>query len=210
MLDISKGLICLYIIISICLTSIWTNTVDIVDYSGVKMCSGKASDLKLNHSFNTVMYTVLGNGICASVILIFTILIAIFLFTYKRNRTALSQQSNSVQSQKEFRISLTLFIVACLFIVTRFPGIIMFEIRQYYLSKNKFQNKMLSDIAIVYPISEFLTVINHSVNFVIYIVFLRKFRETFVQCFSCMFLGKIPQETETQKNDSIITVSSSL
>ena len=174
------------------------------------MCSGKASDLKLNHAFNTVIYTVLGNGICASVILIFTILIAIFLFTYKRNRTALSQHSNAVQSQKEFRISLMLFIVACLFIVTRFPGIIIFEIRQYYLSKNTFQNKMFSDIAIVYPISEFLTVINHSINFVIYIVFLRKFRETFVQCFSSMFPGKTPQETETQKNDSIITGSSSL
>ena len=45
-----------------------------------------------------------------------------------------------------------LFIVACLFIVTRFPGIIMFEIRQYYLSKDKFQNnEVFSDIAIVYP-----------------------------------------------------------
>ena len=36
MLAISKGLICLYIIVSVCLTSIWANTVNIVDYPGVK------------------------------------------------------------------------------------------------------------------------------------------------------------------------------
>ena len=211
MLGISKVLILVYVIVSSSLTSMWANTVDIVDYSGVKMCSGKASDLKVNHALNTVIYTVLGNGICASVILIFTILIACLLFSYKRNRSELSENSKAVQSQKEFRISLMLFIVACLFIVTRFPGIIIFEIRQYYLSKNTFQNnKVFSDIAVVYPISEFLTVINHSVNFVIYIVFLRKFREIFVQCFSCTFSGRAPQETEIQENLKSITVSSSL
>ena len=211
MLGISKVLIPVYVIVSSSLTSIWANTVDIVDYSGVKMCSGKASDLKVNHALNTVIYTVLGNGICASVILIFTILIACLLFSYKRNRSELSENSKVGQSQKEFRISLMLFIVACLFIVTRFPGIIMFEIRQYYLSKDTFQNnKVFSNIAVVYPISEFLTVINHSVNFVIYIVFLRKFREIFVQCFSCTFSVKAPQETETQETFKSITVSSSL
>ena len=87
----------------------------------------------------------------------------------------------------------------------------MFEIRQYYLSKDTFQNnKVFSNIAVVYPISEFLTVINHSVNFVIYIVFLGKFRETFLQCFSCTFSGRAPQETEIQGNLKSITVSSSL
>ena len=211
MLGISKVLILVYVIVSSCLTSIRADTVDIVDYSGVQICSVKTSDLKINHAFNTVIYTVLGNGICASVILIFTIHIACFLFSYKRNRSELSENSKAVQSQKEFRISLMLFIVACLFIVTRCPGISMFEIRQYYLSKDKFQNnEVFSDIAVAYPISEFLTVINHSVNFVIYIVFLRKFRETFLQCFSCTFSVKAPQETKIQENLKSVTVSSSL
>ena len=114
---------------------------------------------------------------------IFTSLIAIFLFINSRKRSYLSQ-SNNRQSNKEFQISLMLFAVAFLFTILRIPRLSMYQIRLYYSSKGLFNNTHFIDALKYWPIAKLLVVVNHSINFVIYMIFIQNFRQAFVKMFS--------------------------
>ena len=185
LLRVSKILILFYLVICISLIGMWTYTLELVQYRSVSICIGKPSHYNLFNLLNTVIFTIISNGICAGIILISTILIAIFLFSYKQKRKEMRQNNNEDQSNREFRISLMLFAVACFFIIFRFPGIIILEIRQYYQSRNIYNNVLYNNTATVSSISDALTIINHSINFFIYIIFFKAFRETFLKFFKC-------------------------
>ena len=201
LLRISKMLILFYLVICVSLIGTWTYTLDLVQYGRFSMCIGKPSHYALFNLLNTLIFTIISNGICAGIILLSTILIAIFLFSYKRKRNEMRQNNTDDQSNKEFKISLMLFAVACFFIIFRFPGIVILEIRQYYQSRNIYNNELYNNTAIVSSISDVLTIINHSVNFFIYIIFFKAFRKTVLKLFKCKF--SVTEENQRKPNLSI-------
>ena len=133
---------------------------------------------------DTFVNTVVMNGICSGLILIFTIIIAFKLHQFKRERNTMNDNnSNCVPGSKEIKISLMIFIVTVVFILTRFPPFVLYEITKYYFSKKMYFNKQYLNSLTASPINYAFIVINHSINFIIYMCFFEKFREGFTQCF---------------------------
>ena len=132
---------------------------------------------------DTIVNTVVMNGICSGLILIFTIVIAFKIHQSERERNILNDNnSNRVPESKEIKITLMIFIVASVFILTRLPTFILYEMTKYYFSRKMYFNKHYLNSLAASPISYVLIVINHSINFIIYMCFLKKFREGFKQC----------------------------
>ena len=63
-----------------------------------------------------ITQTVIGNGVCGGLILLFTLLIIGLLFRQGRTRNVLSSKSSSVNSKNDIRITVMLLTVAVLFI----------------------------------------------------------------------------------------------
>ena len=147
-----------------------------------------------------LLFTFLG------VTLTFTILIAIFLFLHSRRRRAMVQGHEN-QSNKEFQISLMLFIVAVPFTILRFPRLASFLIRYFYGSKRQFKNKLFINTVIAWPITNLLLVINHSINFVIYVTFLKSFRDQLRALMQC---DKSTPRGNNSRYDQVQSVSSSI
>ena len=110
--------------------------------------------------------TVLSNGLCTLLIFIFTILTSIELFKMKRRRT----QMGVTQSTKEIDISIMLVTVATLFLILRIPEMILYQLINYLGDNNVFMAWQMSTIFVE---------LNHSLNFIIYMIFVKKFRDTF-------------------------------
>ena len=72
----------------------------------------------------TIFIVVIGNGICGSIILIFTIIIILLLFHQSRKRNVLSNNDVSSKSKKEVQISAMLVTITLIFILLRFPRVI--------------------------------------------------------------------------------------
>ena len=152
---------------------------------------------------NTILYTVINNGITSSVILIFTILMAISLFVSKKRRAILSE-SASTQSDKEFRMGVMVFIVACAFILLHIPTAISHEVFIYLASKDT-SSQSIQESLIAYPISSFLRLINHSINFVIYMIFFKQFRDTFFSYCKCFIFKQSSPANEVSNLANIST-----
>ena len=103
-------------------------------------------------------------------ILIFTFLIAILLYKSKEQRRNLRNNSHQTQGEtdKEFRITTMLFAVACIFILLRFPELILYRVKVYYESRFMFSHPVYINVVTANPIVNLFIVINHSVNFWIY------------------------------------------
>ena len=121
-------------------------------------------------------------GFCSTVIIMFTFLIGVVLFKAKRQRKIMSQD-NSNRNNNELRITLMLCTVAISFIVARFPMFTCYEIMFYYQNKLQFNNAAYLNAQIAYPIAALILTINHSINFIIYLIFFKEFRNKFVKCF---------------------------
>ena len=196
---ISKICNLIYLLIAVAFSAAGTKI------NGDFICGYAAEASNLVQYFNFI-----GNGILLftfiGVTLTFTTLIAIFLFIHSRRRRAMVQGHDS-QSNKEFQISLMLFIVAVLFTVLRFPRLTSFLIRYFYGSKRQFNNTVFIDTVIAWPITNLLLVINHSLNFVVYVTFLKSFRD------QLWALIKFPTNTPRRKgrrSDRVQSVSSSI
>ena len=150
------------------------------------ICSFEPQNFPIRDMVTTIVIGIM--FVCAGIILIFTILTAIFLYKYKEKRKALEHPNGN--SGKEFQVSLMLFIVACIFIATRFPETILNTFTSYLAQKQKFDNPNFINAAIVRPIIDLLVLINHSINFVIYFIFLKPFRETCIGYFCCKLCKK--------------------
>ena len=151
--------------------------------NGDFICGLVAESSELAKYFNFIGNSILLFGFLG-VTLTFTILIAIFLFLHSRRRRAMVQGHEN-KSNKEFQISLMLFTVAVLFTILRFPRLASFLIRYFYGSKRQFNHKLFINTVIAWPITNLLLVINHSLNFVIYVIFLKSFRDqlrALIQC----------------------------
>ena len=127
-----------------------------------------------------ITQTIIANGICGSLITLFTLLIVGLLFRQARTRNALSNNSSNVNSKQEIKITVMLVIVTSLFIVLRFPKVIVLKLIQqnanplYLQSLSKFTSLILA--------------VNHATNFFIYLGFLTSFRIMTFEMFSWFFV----------------------
>ena len=144
--------------------------------------NGKCQSALINHAktaelLYTIFIVVIGNGICGSIILIFTIIIIILLFHQSRKRNVLSNNDVSSKSKKEVQISVMLVTITLIFILLRFPRVITL----------KFVLANSGDPFLVQSLDKLTTifiVVNRSVNFIIYMIFLESFRKSFFGMFS--------------------------
>ena len=148
--------------------------------------------------FDMVIFAIFGNGICGGLVLLFTILIASLLFKSKQFRNKITQSSVKDRSDQESKITVMLFIVACLFILTKIPEIVIVQIIISYTGKSVDQHNINAMAA--WPVTNVLLIINHSVNFVIYVVFFKKFKEVSMRIFK---KGKEKCKTQGSKSRSL-------
>ena len=121
--------------------------------------------------------SVLSNGICTLLIFIFTILTSIELFKMKKRRAEMGKESTKV-----FGITVMLVIVATLFLILRIPEAILFQMMNYFMTNNM-AGPVVDNVLAVWILSVTFLALNHSINFIIYIIFLKKFRDTFFSFF---------------------------
>ncbi len=186
LLFVTKFLMCLYAAVSVILGSIHAYSLQHVPVIGRDRSSCQANPYHLNlRKFTAnVTFTFIANGICPCLIFVFTILIAIYLFKYKAQRRVLTHNSSMVES-KEFTITLMLFIIACTDLVSRLFQMAVWHVRNYYQTRRWLTNETYINGTIIWPITNVLIVIKHSLNFFIYMVFFEKFRQTFKRYFAC-------------------------
>ena len=122
------------------------------------MCFSKSQYIEIFKILHQIVNTIFANGICAGLIFDFTVLIAIFLYSYKRKRNGLSQDVTNT-SDKEFQITLKLFTVACLFIFTRIPEIVTYQLGYNCFSK-MIHSQMCHYVSVFWPLSSLLVVVN--------------------------------------------------
>ena len=85
-----------------------------------------------------------------------------------------------IRSSKEFVITTMFFVVACLFLVTRLPMVTVFETTRYLDYTGDVGVKTWQLLKVSLSTAALLLVINHSTNFVIYMIFFKEFRDKFV------------------------------
>ena len=130
----------------------------------------------------TIVLIIIANGIFGGVILIFTLIIIGLLFHQLRKRNVLSKNNSAnSSSKKEVRISVMLVTISLLFIFLRFPKPIVVK---FFLVN--MGNPLL--IKSMSKLTEFFSAINHSINFIIYMIFLKSFRKTFFEMFSWFYV----------------------
>ena len=130
-------------------------------------CHPKAAYKDIHKVLFLITQTIISNGLCGTIILIFTIIIIILFQKRRRN-----ELSNS--EEMEFRITVMLVTVTSLFLVLRLPKIVNLVI--FFVKPD----------IIVQSWSNFgtlLFIVNHSINFFIYFTFLESFRKTCLQMF---------------------------
>ena len=120
---------------------------------------------------------VIGNGICGGVILIFTVIIIALLFHQSRKRNVLSNNDVSPKSKKEVRVSAMLVTITLIFIVLRFPRVITLR----FILANSGEPVLIQSLD---KLTIIFIVVNRSVNFIVYMIFLESFRKTFFEMFS--------------------------
>ena len=171
---ITKVLLFIHAIISISLASILAYFTNAIKLGKEMTCFSRSQHKEIFETLDQIINTIFANGICAGLIFVLTVLIAIFLYSYKRKRNVLREDGGE-NSDKEFQITLMLFTVACLFIFTRIPEIITYQISYHCFSKMIY-SPMCHNVLIFWPLSSLLVVVNHSANFFIYTIFFKSFR----------------------------------
>ena len=89
---------------------------------------GVLSDQIINSFFSHIVVT--------SVILIFTIAMAVQLRRTKKDRKTLSQNI-AIRSNREFVITTMLFAIACLFLATRLPMVVVYQVSVYFTTNGR-------------------------------------------------------------------------
>ena len=140
-------------------------------------CDVIKENIKTAELLYIIFVVVIANVICGGVILIFTIIIIVLLLNQKRKRNSLSNNSDNSKTNKEMRISVMLVTITLFFILLRFPKVIAMMFT--------FANS--GEQLVTHPVAKLTSVfvaVNHSVNFIIYMMFLESFRKTFFEMFS--------------------------
>ena len=185
LLRVSKVLILGYLIISIVWCVAYVHVVEISHYKDVSFCTQRPGLMNL---LVTVISSVVTNLLCSSLILSFTVLMACSLFKIRNKRNNLIQNNRSfAERRNEYKITFMVFMVAVLFILFRFPSIVVTQWIPFYPTPIDENDQTYIDLLLSASICNILVVINHSVNFVIYITFMRSFRAT---CFKLIYRNR--------------------
>ncbi len=121
-------------------------------------------------------------GVCQPLLtFIFTVLIATQLYKQKKARNTMVQERSDHNSKKEFTITLMLFAVACMFLISK-----IFYMMTWFIFKYSRQNSPHSQQAIISNFyAQIIVIINHSVNSLVYVLFFKTFREGMKSVFFC-------------------------
>ena len=199
MFYISKFLITVYFSVSVFFCSAIAYVQGITtDFEG-RVCLVPLDKMEFYKVVDKIGFVIIGNGICPCLIVTFTVAIAVLLYVMKRKR-ALLNEGNDTNTDNEFRISLMLIIVTALFILSRVPDLIVYEILVYFYDKRP--SEIYDRTLVVFPIAQLLNVFNHSGNFIIYFCFFKNFRETMLACF--------PRKSDVNQNSQISSLSTNV
>ena len=172
---ITKFLLIIYFAISITLGSILAYFTIVREFETETKCFRKEEHIEIYATLTRIIHTVFANGICSGTIFVFTVFIAVSIYSYKRKRNVLSEDGGK-NSDQEFQITLMLFTVACLFIFTRIPEAVTFQVAMHCFA-NRIDSLMCHNMEVFWPLSTLLVLVNHSVNFFIYMYFFKSFRD---------------------------------
>ncbi len=157
-------------------------------------CKDNPNLVELSYVSNMFTYTVVGYGLAPVLTFLFTVLIAHQLHKHRKARKVIIQEGQS-NNNKEFTITAMLFLVACLYLVSKIFVIVTWFVKTYS-NRNSihFQHASFG-----YSYARLLIFVYHSMNSLVYIVFFKAFRQAFVAilCFNrnCKRIG------QTQQND---------
>ena len=168
----------------------------------IKRCLPALKNDQFCYVSEIIINSVVSNKGCTLMIFIFTILTSIKLLKMKRRRSEEGREST-----KEFNITVMLVTVATLFLILRTPEIILFQTVNYFIKKQpdwSCVRQCCNSISILYNICNSKSLhqfsrlydINHSINFLVYMIFFRQFRNTFLSFFICIKL-KCLESTES-------------
>ena len=179
----SKIFMVVYFIITVGCTSYFIICMKTVTPpSGYKQCVPVVKYMYICHKSDIIINTVLSNSVCFILIFFFTILTAILLFKMAKERAKMSQDS---ESGKEYQITVMLVIVAVMFLFLRIPEMIIFQLIGFFEGKH-----ITSHFSWLYyymhPLFAVMMVLNHCVNFFIYIKFLKTFKTVFNGLLPCV------------------------
>ncbi len=148
---------------------------------------------ELNVFSSIFTYTVVGFGLCPIITFIFTFLIAHQLFKQKnaRNTILSTRQTNN----KEFTITLMLFLVSCLFLVSKTFAIITWQMMQNFGRNSAY----FQHASVAYFYARLLLLINHSMNSFVYVIFFHEFRKAFAAMLCFKYKTDQGQDTDMRR-----------
>ncbi len=126
-----------------------------------------------------VSYTVVANGICPVLIFVFTVLMATELYQHHKQRRNMSGNAGNV-AVKQLSVTMMLFIVATIFLLTRGSQVIVWHVRSYCSSHGLTHTGTFQNTVVMWPLLVLLGSVYHSCNFLIYLLFLQDFRRCFL------------------------------
>ncbi len=139
-------------------------------------CVNNPDFKELNIFSNNFTYTAVGFGLCPVITFIFTVLIAHQLFKHKRARQAMTQEGQTSEDNREFVITVMLFLVACMFLLSK-----IFQVTLWYIRSYSDRNSVhFQHASVGMFFARLLIFVNHAVNSLVYIIFFKSFREAFV------------------------------
>ncbi len=152
-------------------------------------------------------------GVCPLLTFIFTLLIASQLYKQRKVRNTLGQGSQTNSKYNEFRISVMLFVIACMFLLSK-----IFQTTVWYLLVYSSKTSVhFERVSVASHYARILLVLNHSLNSLVCIIFMKSFRKAFVSIICCKWnvvgiepAGNIPQWLESGKPWSTETVQRDL
>ena len=153
-------------LISIC-------TVGIVAYS-----SGLENSICVPYShlahltFVAFMYLLVLNTVFTLILFVLSVMVAIQLYKFKHLRTNIS---NTQESNREFKMTVMLFVVSVLFTFSRTPNLITFYMFEFF----ELSPTVLKATLVARHFAHVLIVSNHAFNFFIYSTFNERFRAFF-------------------------------
>ncbi len=182
---ISKvSIVCFAIVSCIfgCLSAARTTLFEAKDHN---RCKHNPDFEELNNFFDSVATRILLYGSCPVLTFIFTVLIANQLYKQRKVRNTMVQEGPSVAKHKEFMITLMLFLVACMFLISK-----IFQTTIWYLLVHVSKSSVhFKHAAIASHYARIVLVLNHSLNSLVCLIFLKSFRKAFVSLICCKWRG---------------------
>ena len=202
--QITKFLLIIYFAISVTLASVLAYFTIVREFETETKCFRKEEHIEIYASLTRIINTIFANGICSGLVLLFTVLIAVSIYSYKRKRNVLSEDGGK-NSDQEFQITLMLFTVACLFIFTRIPEAVTFQVAMHCFA-NRVDSSMCRKMEVFWPLSTLLVLVNHSANFFIYMYFFKSFRDCICKLYKTK-KSAVSESSESNTGSTFVIVT---